>query len=304
MVKRIVKPNVCRILAAIFALHFTETEATAQPSGQSFEQPDWYVSAGLSGNQVSGMDQSGWNTDATCYPTNSCFFMDPRPDISGYRWRYDPSIDRGIGFDVAVGRSLGRVRLEVSFSQQKNNVEQGASTDGGFLDESLSLTLPPAGETVETDVTTFMDDLVTRTTSVQGYYDLPLGASRFTSYVGLGGGIAFVELTRVFFSIEYSDPSGSVRYDPPLSFYNSKEDTGMSDTVFYLNGIAGIDYNLHARTAIGLKMTIYRMGDIRHDGAYDHHPYHETDPSLTATNTFSATNHLSMTLSVKYGFGN
>ena len=248
------------------------------------------------------MDQSGWNTDATCYPTNSCFFMDPRPDISGYRWRYDPSIDRGIGFDVAVGRSFGRVRLEVSFSQRKNNVDQGPSTGGGFLDESLSL--PPAGGTVETDVTTFMDDLVTRTTSLQGYYDLPLGASRFTSYVGLGGGIAFVGLTRVFFSIEYSDPSGSVRYDPPLSFYNSKEDTAMSDMAFVVRCIAGVDYNLHARTAIGMNVTFSRTGDIRHDGAYDHHPYHETDPSLAATNTFGATTRLSMTLSVKYRFGN
>ncbi len=277
---------------------FSGADTAAQPVGQ----PGWYVSAGLIGNLVSGLDQSGWNSDSTCYPTSSCFFMDSRPEISGYRWRYDPSVDRGIGFDVAVGRSLGRARLEVSFSQRKNNVDQGASTGGGFLDETLSL--PPGSGTAQSTATAFIDDLVTRTASLQGYYDLPLGTSGLASYVGLGGGIAFVELTRVFYSSEFSDPSGSVRYDPPLSFYNSEQDTGMSDAAFVVHGIAGVDYNLHTRTAIGLKVTISIVGDIRHEGPYDHHPYHETVPSLIATNTFSGTNHFSMALNVKYRFGN
>ena len=153
--------------------------------------------------------------------------------------------------------------------------------------------------------THFIEDLVTRQVTLNTYYDLPFGPSRITPFLGVGTGMAFVNLTRIFFSIEYSDPSGEgTRYDPPLSFYNSKQDTELSDFVFAGHVYAGADYSLNDRAAIGLKAAYSRVDDIEHTGTYEYHPYFETDPSLTYKDTFSAMNHWSLALNVRFLFGN
>ena len=287
-------------MMTVLAILVTETDARAEDLRRS----GWYASVGLGGNLVSGLNQSGSNTESTCYPTAACFHMNPPLEIPGYRWRYTPSTDRGIGFDVAVGRRFDRTRLEAAFSQRKNNVDQGEPVEVTYLDGS-----PTGrgyfGELVQATSMAFIDDLVTRTVTLNAYYDLPVGLRRMTPYVGAGTGVAFVELTRIFFSIEYTDPSGSgLTYDPPLSFYNSKQDTGLMETVFAAHLYAGADYSLNERAAIGLKVAYSRVDDIEHNGTYEYHPYFETDPSLTNKNTFSATNHWSLTLNVRYQFGN
>lgn len=275
-------------------------------SAQDRRTSGWYVSGGLGGNLVSGMEQSGSNAESTCYPTSACFDVLPRPDIPGYRWRYDPSADRGIGFDAAVGRVFDRTRLEVSFAHRRSNVDQGPPLEVTYLDGRSSSASSFLGRgLVQAASTNFIEDLVTRTVSLNAYYDLPFGPRRITPFVGVGTGIAFVELTRLFFSIEYSDPSGSgTPYDPPLSFYNSTQDTGVSDTVFAGHVFAGADYSLNDRSAIGLKAAYSRVDDIEHTGSYENHPYFETDPSFTNKNTFSAMNHWSVTLNVRFLLGN
>lgn len=265
----------------------------------------WYVSAGLGGNLVYGLDQAGSNTESTCYPTSACFDMVLR-DVPGYRWRYDPSTDRGIGFDAAVGRVFDRTRLEVSFTQRRNNVDQGSPVEITYLDGTSSGASSFLGlGLVQAAAVNSIEDLVTRTVSLNAYYDLPIGPPGITPYVGVGTGIAFVNLTRIFFSIEYGDPSGEeTPYDPPLSFYNSKQDTELSDRVFAGHVYAGADYSLNDRAAVGLKMAYSRVDDVEHVGTYEYHPYFDTDPSLTNKNTFSVVNHWSVTLNVRFTFGN
>lgn len=285
--------TVCLILVSV-------TEAAAQDRRTS----GWYVSGGLGGNLANGLDQSGSNAESTCYPTSACFDMIPVPGIPGYRWRYDPSIDRGIIFDVAVGRVFDRTRLEISIAHRKGNVDQGSPVEVTYLDGSATGRARGNSAVVTRSVNS-IEDLVTRTVSVNAYYDLPFGPRRITPYVGLGTGMAFVELTRLFFAIEYSDPSGEgTYYDPPLSFYNSKQDTDLSDTVFAGHVYVGADYSLNDRAAIGLKAAYSRVDDTEHTGTYEYHPYFETDPSFTNKNTFSATNHWSLTLNVRFLFGN
>ncbi len=277
------------------------TEAVAQERRTS----GWYVSGGLGGNLAYGLDQSGSNTESTCYPTSACFDMMLR-DIPGYRWRYDPSADRGIGFDLAIGRIFDRTRIEVSYAHRRNRVDQGPPLEITYLDGSTAGASSLLGlGLVQAASTNFFEDLVTRTVSLNAYYDLPIGPQRITPYVGVGTGIAFVNLTRIFFSIEYSDPSGEgTFFDPPLSFYNSKQDTELSDMVFAGHVYAGADYGLNDRAAIGLKAAYSRVDDVEHTGTYEYHPHFYTDPSLTNKNTFSATNHWSVTLNVRFTFGN
>ncbi len=287
--------SICLLLAG-------HNEAEAQERRTS----GWYVSGGLGGNLAYGLDQVGTNTESTCYPTSACFDDMLRPDVPGYRWRYDPSADRGIGFDAAIGRIFDRTRIEVSFAQRRNKIDQGPPLEITYLDGRSAGTSSFVGRgLVQAASTNFFEDLVTRTVTLNAYYDLPFGPSRITPYVGVGTGIAFVDLTRIFFSIEYSDPSGEgTIYDPPLSFYNSKQDTELSDRVFAGHVYAGADYGLNNRAAIGLKAAYSRVDDVEHIGTYEYHPHFETDPSFTNKNTFSATNHWSVTLNVRYTFGN
>ena len=78
---------------------------------ERFGRFGWYVAVGAGGNWTGGLEQAGYNRDNICYPTNQC----PRlPE--GYRWYYDLDPDSAAVFDLAVGRSLGAVRLEVSAS--------------------------------------------------------------------------------------------------------------------------------------------------------------------------------------------
>lgn len=298
--------NLNKPIAVLFATTIclflvSATEAVAQERRTS----GWYVSGGLGGNLAYGLDQSGTNTESTCYPTSACFDMMLR-DIPGYRWRYDPSADRGIEFDLAIGRIFDRTRIEVSYAHRRNKVDQGPPLEITYLDGSSAGASSYLGlGLVQAAATNFFEDLVTRTVSLNAYYDLPIGPQRITPYVGVGTGIAFVNLTRIFFSIEYSDPSGEgTIYDPPLSFYNSKQDTELSDMVFAGHVYAGADYGLNDRAAIGLKAAYSRVDDIEHTGTYEYHPHFDTDPSLTNKNTFSATNHWSVTLNVRFTFGN
>ena len=279
--------------------------SVAEVAAQDRRTSGWYVSGGLGGNLVYGLDQSGSNTESTCYPTSACYDLNLR-DIPGYRWRYDPSTDRGMGFDAAVGRVFDRTRLEVSFAHRRNKVDQGPPLEITYLDGTSTGASSYLGMgLVQAAATNFIEDLVTRTVSLNAYYDLPVGPRRITPYVGVGTGIAFVELTRIFFSIEYSDPSGAgAVFDPPLSFYNSKQDTRLSDTVFAGHVYAGADYSLGDRTAVDLKMAYSRVDDVEHIGTYEYHPHFETDPSLTNKNTFSTTNQWSVTLNVRVLFGN
>lgn len=287
--------SICLLLAG-------HNEAEAQERRTS----GWYVSGGLGGNLAYGLDQVGTNTESTCYPTSACFDDMLRPEVPGYRWRYDPSADRGIGFDAAIGRIFDRTRIEVSYAQRRNKIDQGPPLEIMYLDGRSAGTSSFVGlGLVQAASMNFFEDLVTRTVTLNAYYDLPFGPSRVTPYVGVGTGIAFVDLTRIFFSIEYSDPSGEgTIYDPPLSFYNSKQDTELSDRVFAGHVYAGADYGLNDRAAIGLKAAYSRVDDVEHIGTYEYHPHFETDPSFTNKNTFSATNHWSVTLNVRYTFGN
>ena len=287
---------------SICLLLISATEVVAQERRTS----GWYVSGGLGGNLAYGLDQVGTNTESTCYPTSACFDDMLRPDVPGYRWRYDPSADRGIGFDAAIGRIFDRTRIEVSFAQRRNKIDQGPPLEITYLDGRSAGTSSFVGRgLVQAASTNFFEDLVTRTVTLNAYYDLPFGPSRITPYVGVGTGIAFVDLTRIFFSIEYSDPSGEgTIYDPPLSFYNSKQDTELSDRVFAGHVYAGADYGLNDRAAIGLKAAYSRVDDVEHIGTYEYHPHFETDPSFTNKNTFSATTHWSLTLNVRFLFGN
>ena len=275
---------------------------TAAESGDGEpRRSGWYVGAGVGGNWASDMDQEGWNRETLCYPTDACFDVDPAPEISGYRWHYDIDADAGAAFELSFGRIFGRARLELSLAQRRNDIDQtfrSITYYDGTPEEARS------GGSVVSRAKTSIDDLTARILSLNAYYDFPEAYRGMTPYLGIGLGLAFVEVSGVKFSSGYEDSSNPpAAYDPPLSFYASRQSEDLSDTVVVGHLHAGVDYSLNDNTLLGLKLTYSIMDEIEDTGRYSVHPFHAQNPGLTNRNTFDDVRSWTLTLTLKRLFG-
>ncbi len=282
----------CMVATIVIGLA-AASEASAEP-GRS----GWYIGGSIGVNWTYPIDQAGWNRDTYCYPdSGSCTTPGPSADIQGYRWMYDLDMDAGSAFEISIGRMFDRWRLELSAAQRNNAIEQQFK-DITFLDGRHD-TRPP-GNRVTSNSMTRIDDLTTRTLSVNAYYDFTDVFERITPYVGVGLGVAFVEISGVHFSTDYRDPDNPSRN---LSEFNSRQDADLSDTVFVGNFYAGTDYTLTDETLLGVKLTYSLMGDVEHTGTYSMHPMHTQDPAFTNNNAFSGPRQFSVMFTAKYLFG-
>ena len=261
----------------------------------------WYVGGGVGANWASDITQTGFNRDPLCYPTDACFDEVPRPEVSGYRWVYDLDAATGAMFELSTGFILSRARLEVSFAQRKNDLDQifrSVTTLEGMAMEDRRNT------TVTSNTESSIDNLTVRTLAFNGYYDFRDAASGFSPYVGAGVGPAFVDVLGVRFTDEYMDTAGAgAVHDPPLSSYNARLDADFSDTVLAGHLHAGTDFGLNDRTALGVKLTYSMLADVEYTGGYDLHPAHARDPNFTHTDTFTGTRYWSLLFTVRHVFG-
>ncbi len=266
------------------------------------ERSAWYISGGIGVNWTGDMDQVGWNRDTYCYP-DSCNKPGRSQDISdvsipGYRWSYNLDMGVGSAFEIAIGRAFNRLRLEISAAQRKNDVDQQFA---GITYLDGRQTYPrPEGNSVASNSMARIDDLTTRTLSFNAYYDFLDTLPMITPYLGVGLGVAFVEISGVYFSSDYKDPGNPSR---DLSRYNSRKDSDESDTVLVGNLYAGADYSLTDETLLGLKFTYSMMDDVEDTGGYLYHPVHEENPAFTSHENFSGPRQWSVMVTVKYLFG-
>ena len=274
----------------------------ADAAAQSGPRSGWYVGGGIGASWGSNIDQEGWNRETTCYPTEACFDAVSAPPIFGYRWRYDIDAATGIAFEISAGRVFDRIRLELSFVQRENNLDQMfrniTEYDGTPLESRR-------GGSVVSNSRASIDDLIVRTLSLNAYYDFPDAFGKISPYVGVGLGPAFVEVSGVHFSSDYQDTSGNApTYDPPLPFYNSRQDADLSDTVLAGHLYAGMDYGFSDKTLLGLKLTYSMMDDFKSSGGYTVHPFHTQDADLANHNKFTELRSWNLVFTVKHLFGN
>ncbi len=283
---------VCALLSAAGAGYAQE----AKPSG-------WYVGAGLGINKASTAEQAGWNRDDICYPEDDCSHL-PGGAPEGYRWYYDLEADDGAAFEISLGRTLGAFRLELALAQRKNDFEQ-KFTGITYLDGSRSVPARDSNYQSALNPDNGVDDLTTRTLSLNAYYDFSIAGSRFTPYVGAGVGVSFVELSGVFFDIRYSCKNPSTDCDMPEQ-YDSRQYEDLSDTVLSTHLHAGLDYRMSDKMQLGLKLTYSMVGDMEDvKGTYVKHPEFAEHPAARLPNftTISGMNHFSVMFGVKYFFG-
>jgi opacity protein-like surface antigen len=98
----------------------------------------------------------------------------PRP---GSTLQVTNAVDFGWGGQVAVGRTLGRLRLEAEVGHPENRSRSYTATS------PISITLPQDGKN---NATRYM---------ANAYYDLPFASLPFDVYVGAGLGAADVRVT-------------------------------------------------------------------------------------------------------------
>lgn len=288
-------PSVTAVLALCSPASASAQAAAGEP------RLGWYIGGGGGANWASNIDQSGWNRDPLCYPTDACFDEDPRPEVSGYRWRYDLETATGAAFELSAGFIFRWTRLELSFAQQRNDLDQmflSVTNLDGMAMESRH------NSTVVADTQSSIDHLSVRTLSVNGYYDFPV-SSLFSPYLGAGIGPAFVTVAGMRFTDRYMDTAvnGDV-YDPPLSSYNASLDADLSDTTMAGHLHAGADFGLTDEVLLGLKLTYSMLADIETSGAYDLHAAHALNPNFMHNNIFSAARFWTLMFTVKYAFGN
>jgi len=290
----LVAPAACCILVLSLA-----SDAAAQSGGE--RRSGWYVGGAIGTNWASQIEQTGFNRDPLCYPTDACFDEDPRPEFPGYRWAYGLDSAADAAFELSAGYGLKRARLELSFGQRKNNADQmfrSVTTFDGMALEDRH------GSTVTSNTTSSIDNLTVRTLAFHAYYDFRAAASGFLPYVGAGVGPAFVAIHGVSFSDEYFDTAGNgVAYDPPLSSYNARLDDDYTDTVLAGHLHVGADLGVNERTALGVKLTYSMLADVEYTGTYDLHAAQRFDPDFTHTDTFTGTRYWSLQFTVRYILG-
>ncbi len=278
------------------------SDVAAQSRSGGTPRSGWYVGGGIGSNWASDLDQEGWNRDPLCYPTDLCFDADPVPEISGYRWRYDIDAAAGAAFEISAGLISDRTRMELSLAQRKNGLDQMFRSitdyDGTPMQERR-------GGNVVSNARASIDNLTVRTLALNVYYDFPDAYRGISPYLGGGLGPAFVEVSGVRFSTDYEDTSGNAQvYDPPLSFYNSRQDADLSDTVLAGHLHVGADYSLNDKVSLGLKLTCSMMDDIEDSSGYSLHPLHKRDPDFLNHNTFTGSRYWTLTFTAKRLFGN
>ena len=295
------------MLAIFFTLFgldslFHSSRVWAQSEDASRPRSGWYVGATIGAGQADDIDQNGWNRDTFCYPTDACFDLDPIPRISGYRWRYNVEPDRGNAFEIAIGRVFDRKRLELSAAQKKNGVNQVFRSvtdfDGVRMEDRR-------GGTIASNTRAWIDDLIVRSFSLNAYYDLPGARVGISPYLGVGLGAAQFVMAGAHFSNDHQETSDSGQfYDPPLSFYNSRQEGDLSDVVPAWSVHTGADYSLGDRTLLGLKLTYSMTGDAEVPGKYSIHPMQSLDPDFPSHNAFAGARHWVLTLNARQFFGN
>ena len=274
----------------------------AQPVPSAPPRSGWYVGAAIGVNRASDIDQEGWNRDTFCYPTDACFDLDPIPKIPGYRWRYNNEAASGHAFRISIGRTFDRRRVELALVHRKNDLEQTFQSVTNFDGVPME---DREGGTVESNTRSSIDDFVIRSLALNVYHDLPGGQRGISPYVGGGLGAAHVAMTGTHYSDDHKETSGSGQvYDPPLSFYNGRQEGDLADVVLVGSLHAGAEYAVSSRTLLGLKLTYTMTGGMDVRGKYVIHPMRGIDPDFASHNTFAGARLWTLTLNARRLLGN
>ena len=163
------------IASAAGILVLLSASGVSAQSAAEAPRAGWYVGGGIGAPWPSNLAQSGWNRDPICYPTAACFDQDPRPEIAGYRWHYDIAAATGPVFELSTGLFVDRARVELSFRQRWNDLDQMflsvTNYEGVAMEDRVN-------STVTADTRSSIDHLAVRMLTVALLHEYPLRVGR------------------------------------------------------------------------------------------------------------------------------
>lgn len=275
------------LLGVLILLGVPEAVRAAGP-----ERAAWYVNAGGGAGWSATMDKAGRNRDTTCSPNRDCGGR----SVAGFRWFQDLVPETGRTFGIAAGRQIGRLRFELSATQQTHPV---ALEFIGITYLDGSERAPHVVDSPYTSRSTNMvDELTTRSLSVNVYRDFPVPGFQAIPYLGAGLGITYVEVSGLYFHSDYSCREGR-SCDPPADRYDTVKSADLTDVVPAAHLFAGVAWHLSDRWALDVKLAYRAVGDLAHRSAYVQHEF----PGLTFREAVRGIRQGSVLLGARYTWG-
>ncbi len=262
----------------------------------------FYVSGDLGINIASGLDTTGTSNDRASWcdeyinPRYSEYERCTGPDRSvGGRWENEFDGATGILAGAAAGYSfagqnpnsrLGGLRVELEYFYRQSNYDQTADIFGGAGTQEDKL----ADEIVH--ATDRIGSITSHNLFGNLFYDFS-NTSRFTPYIGIGGGVGFTDMeygsvwTR---NEDLMNDDGSYAIKTGVNLDNYPEirrnlakttsvgQATLSDVLFGLQILFGVDYAVTEAMSLGLKGRWVRFGSFSDDFIWN--PLRSHDPYL------------------------
>ena len=287
-------------LRLVFVLATWATWVVAPGWAQASE--GFYVSGDLGINIASGLDTTGTSNDRASWCDE---YINPRyneyerctgPDRSvGGRWENEFDGATGILAGAAAGYSfagqnqnspLGGLRVELEYFYRQSNYNQTAD---------IPLGVGTQGQKLRDEIVQAIDRIGSMTShNLFGnvFYDF-VNTSRFTPYIGIGGGVGFTDMEygSVWARNENSmNADGSYKISTGADLPNYDEirrnlaktvsvgQATLSDVLLGFQILFGVDYAITEATSLGLKGRWVRFGSFSDDFIWD--PLRSHPPNL------------------------
>ena len=261
----------------------------------------FYVSGEVGANFAMGLDTTGTSNDRASWCDE---YINPRyneyerctgPDRSvGGRWENEFDGATGILAGAAAGYSfaghnqnnpLGGLRVELEYFYRQSNYDQTADIFGGAGTQQDKLT----DEIVQ--ATDRIGSITSHNLFGNLFYDF-VNTSRFTPYIGIGGGVGFTDMEygSVWARNEDSmNADGSYKISTGADLPNYDEirrnlantvsvgQATLSDVLLGFQILFGVDYAITQAVSLGLKGRWVRFGSFSDDFIWNplrgHPPY-------------------------------
>ncbi len=217
----------------------------------------------------------------------------------------------GIISGLAVGYGMGGLRFEAEYLHRYMGDDSkpiGGTTSASFQGKTSewSTDRPP---------NEWIGDFRAHQFFVNAYYDF-LNDSRWTPYVGAGAGMAVTQLSYYaqfirkpeaeYLQVEFT-PDWPETAKQAAAGTASIIDTKVSEMVFGFQGLAGIDYALSERAAIGATLRWALIGDVTDDAIWEtirsHAPVRADGVTpFDAELEFADISYQALTVNLKYWF--
>ena len=256
----------------------------------------FYVSGEIGANFASGLDTTGTSNDRASVCDE---YINPRyremerctgPDRSvGGRWENKFDRATGILAGAAAGYSfagqtrnspLGGLRVELEYFYRQSNYDQTAD---------IPLGVGTQGQKLRDEIVQATDRIGSITShNLFGnlFYDF-VNTSRFTPYIGVGGGVGFTDMEYGSVWARNDDPANistgvglpnedEVRRN--LAKTVSVGQATLSDVLLGFQVLFGVDYAITEAMSLGLKGRWVRFGSFSDDFIWD--PLRSHEPNL------------------------